>query len=343
MTKSLAIALCLALLSLTNCAGLSDKQFVWQDQDISLFWPAPPDQPRIRYLRSLSGPEDFKGSDKESAVLNWLFGQQQKEFPFVTPFSVAVSNAGVVWIVDSSTAMLYRYDSVRHRVDYYESFSAENLSTPSGVVVDDQRQRVFVADAEKRQVFVIDFEGEYLGSRVPEEGFGRPSGMTIDPAGRLLVTDAEKGKVYIFNPDGSLATTLQSRLSENGRFNRPISVAVGPGGEFLILDAFAFQVEVQDAQGRLLRTIGGLGDAAGYFARPKGLAVDGEGHVFVSDAAFDNIQVFDLDGNLLMHWGGPGNGAGQFNLPAGLFVDSGGRLFVADSYNHRIQVFQLLH
>ena len=155
--------------------------------------------------------------------------------------------------------------------------------------------------------------------------------------------DAMGGAVYIFNPDGTMASKIQSKVSPDGRFRRPLNVAAGPGGEILVLDAFAFHVEVQSAQGELLATIGQLGDAAGYMARPKGLAVDKEGHVFVSDSAFDNIQVFDLAGNLLMFWGGAGRQPGQFNLPAGLFVDHEGRLFVADSYNHRVQAFQLLH
>ncbi|MBW2688850.1 MAG: hypothetical protein JRC99_02830 [Deltaproteobacteria bacterium] len=339
----LFFSLCLALSLLSGCAGSTSKPVVWQDEAaVDFVWPEPPDQPRVRYLRSLYGPGDFKEKSRTSVVLDWLLGEQQEDFPLLSPFAVAVSRSGPVWVADNGARMLYRLDLNRRKVDYFQEFAGFQLVSPSGVVVDDERQRVFLADAAYRQIFVLDSDGKYLDSWGPEGGFERPAGMALDSAGRLLVADAMAGVVYIFNPDGTMASQIQSRVSPDGRFRRPLNVAVGPGGEILILDAFAFHVEVQSAQGELLGTIGQLGDAAGYMARPKGLAVDQDGHVFVSDSAFDNIQVFDMAGNLLMFWGGAGRQPGQFSLPAGLFIDHEGRFFVADSYNHRVQVFQLL-
>lgn len=327
---------------LTACAGSPSRPLVWQDDTVSLVWPEPPDQPRVQYLRSLSGPEDFKEKSRAAGVLSWLLGDRQDDLALLSPFAVAVSRSDQVWVADNGSRMLYHLDLNRRRVDYFQEFNGLNLVSPSGVAVDDERRRVFLADAAHKQIFVLDQEGRYLDSWGPAGGFQRPAGLVVDAAGRLLVADAMGGVVYVFNADGTLATTVRSKVNPDGRFNRPLNVAVGPNGEILVLDAFAFRVEVQDAKGELLGTIGQLGDAAGYMARPKGLAVDRDGHVFVSDSAFDNIQVFDMAGNLLMFWGGAGRPAGQFNLPAGLFIDQEKRLFVADSYNHRVQVFQLL-
>ncbi|MCK4508685.1 MAG: hypothetical protein KAU27_09095 [Desulfuromonadales bacterium] len=341
MTRRLFfLFLCLILLS--ACAGSISGPVAWQDEAVDLVWPESPEQPRVRYLRSLSGPEDLKEKTKTSGVLSWLLGDRQEEPSLLSPYAVASSRTGAVWVADNVAGMLYRLDMNRRKVDYFQEFSGLSLVSPSGVAVDDERQRVFLTDAGHRQVFVLDSEGNYLASWAPPGGFERPAGLALDPAGRLLVADAAGGKVYIFNPDGTMASQIQSKVNPDGRFTRPLNVAVGPNGEILVLDAFSFRVEVFDAQGELLGTIGELGDAAGYMARPKGLAVDQDGHVFVSDSAFDNIQVFDMAGNLLMFWGSAGRQPGQFNLPAGLFVDHEGRLFVADSYNHRIQAFQLL-
>ncbi len=333
----------LCLIILSGCAGSISGPLAWQDEAVDLVWPESPDQPRVRYLRSLSGPEDFKEKTKTSGGLSWLLGEQQEEPSLVSPYAVASSRTGAGWVADNVAGMLYRLDMNRRKVDYFQNFSGLNLVSPSRVAVDDERQRVFLADAAHRQIFVLDAEGNYLTSWAPPGGFERPAGLAIDPTGRLLVADAAGGAVYIFNPERTLSSKIQSQVNPDGRFTRPLNVAVGPNGEILVLDAFSFRVEVLDAQGELLGTIGELGDAAGYMARPKGLAVDQNGHVFVSDSAFDNIQVFDMAGNLLMFWGGAGRQPGQFNLPAGLFVDHAGRLFVADSYNHRIQAFQLLH
>ncbi len=336
------ISCCLILTLLTGCAGSISQPIARQEETIDLVWPDPPDQPRIRYLRSLYGPEDFKKKTRTSKVLSWMLGDQQEGPSLLSPFAVAVSRSGLVWVADNGASMLYRLDLKRRKIDYFQEFSGLRLVSPIGVAVDDERQRVFLADAGHQQIFVLDQKGNYVDSWGPAGGFKRPAGMSLDSNGRLLVADAMEGVAYIFNPDGTLASKIQSKVNPDGRFKRPLNVAFGPNGEILVLDAFSFRVEVQNAQGELLGTIGELGDAAGYMARPKGLAVDKEGHVFVSDSAFDNIQVFDLAGNLLMYWGSAGRRPGQFNLPAGLFVDSDERLFVADSYNHRVQVFQLL-
>ena len=320
----------------------SSRSIPWQDETVELVWPEAPDQPRVRYLRSLSGPADFKEKSRASELMSWMLGEQQEGISFVSPFSVAVSRSGSVWVADNVAHILYRLDMNRGKIDYFHEFSSHTLVSPSGVAVDDERNRVYLADASLKKVFVLDSEGRYLDNWAPLGGFGRPAGLALDPAGRLLVADVADGVVHIFNPDGTLASQVQSKVNPSGRFNRPLNVAAGPNGEILVLDSFSFRVEVQTAQGELLGTIGQLGDAAGYMARPKGLAVDRSGHVFVSDSAFDNIQVFDMAGNLLMFWGGAGGQPGRFNLPAGLFVDEENRLFVADSYNHRVQVFQLL-
>ena len=335
-----SFGLTLALLS--GCAGSASQPVAWQDETTDLVWPEPPDQPRVRYLRSLYGPEDFKEQSQTSKVLSWMLGEQETGPSLLSPFAVAVSRSGPVWVADNGASMLYRLDLNRREIDYFQEFSGLRLVSPSGVAVDDERQRVFLADAGHQRIFVLDLKGNYIASWGPPGGFKRPAGLALDSTGRLLVADAMGGVAYIFNPDGTLASEIQSRVNPDGRFRRPLNVAFGPNGEILVLDAFSFRVEVQNEQGELLGTIGELGDAAGYMARPKGLAVDKEGHVFVSDSAFDNIQVFDLAGNLLMFWGRAGRQPGQFSLPAGLFIDHEGRLFVADSYNHRVQAFQLL-
>lgn len=343
MTRALLIfSLCLLLNLLYGCAGPVSQPVAWQDETIDLIWPEPPDQPRVSYLRSLRGSEDFKKKNQTSGMMNWLLGERREDLSLMSPFAVAASHSGPVWVADSGMHLLCKLDLERQRTEYYHEFDGYKLVSPSGVAVDDERQKVFLADAARDKIFVLDVKGRYLDSWGPPNGFKRPAGLALDPSGRLLVADAMGGVVYVFNPDGKLVSEIHSQLNKDGRFIRPISVASGPNGEILVLDAFAFRVEVLDARGELLGTIGQLGDAAGYMARPRGLAVDREGHVFVSDSAFDNIQVFDMAGRLLMFWGSAGRQPGQFNLPAGLFVDQARRLFVADSYNQRVQVFQLL-
>ena len=342
MVKTLSLCLFFLMLTLlSGCAG-SVSPLEWQDKSFDLLWPSPPDKPRVSYLRSFYGPRDFKEKSQTSGMFVWLLGETQEDLPLLSPFSVASSQSKSLWVADSGVRTLYRFNLGKKKVEYFQEFAGIRLESPSGVAVDDERQRVYLADAALRRVFVLNSEGEYLDTWAPEGGFKRPTGLAIDTDGRLLVADAMGGVVYRFDVDGNVSSQIKSRVHPDGRFVRPLNVAVGPAGEILVLDALSFRVEVQSASGVLLGTIGKHGDAAGSLARPKGLAVDRDGHVFISDSAFDNIQVFDMAGNLLMFWGSAGGQPGDFNLPAGLFIDNEKRLFVADSYNHRVQAFQLL-
>jgi len=335
-------ALLLSLLLLGACGPQAFKPVDWQDPAYQLVWPEPPDQPRLQYLRSISGPKDIRAEDRSGGVLRWLVGEDESDLPLLAPFAVAAEARGVVWVADGGARMLYRIDMARRTVDYLQEIEGVRLSNPSGVAVDVQRGRVYLADAALDYVFELDLDGRYLGRRTPPGGFRRPSGMAVATDGRLLVADVLDGRVAVFGPDGGFQKYIDSKVDPSGRFNRPLAVALGPAGEILVVDAMAFRIEIQDQQGGLLGTIGQLGDGPGSFARPRGVAVNRKGQVFVSDAAFDNVQVFDLTGNLLLYFGGAGTRAGEFNLPAGLFVDAEDRLFVADSYNHRVQVFQWL-
>ena len=332
--------LVLLLVLLSGCSVRPDADKVSQDPVIDLSWPSAPDRERIRYLRSITGPEDFRTKQKSSVVWSWLVGEPAAQISLLGPNTVAVSNEGVVWVSDGGARMLYRIDVEKEKVRYFQEFDGRRLTTPSGIAIDDSKGRVYLSDAAENFIYVLDFKGKVVGTRSPPGGFLRPAGMTVAQNGSLLVADALAGCIVVFDANGAYLSKIYSQSGGQSPFARPIDVAVGPNNEVLVLDALSFHVEVQDSQGKFLRTIGHIGDAPGSLARPKGLAVDKNGNVFVADAAFDNIQLFDMAGNLLMHWGGAGVSPGQFNLPAGLFVDQQNRLFVADSYNSRVEVFQ---
>lgn len=321
--------------------GAKERDFTWRDPAFQFEWPTPPDSPKVRYLRMLTGPADFRQEDRSGKIFRWLVGDNEDELPLLTPFAVATNDEGLVWVADSGSRMLYRIDLIAGEIDYIHEIAGIRLTSPSGVAVDQSRGRIYLADAALDHVLVLDSKGRHLGYLKPPAGFKRPAGISVrNEDGRVYVTDVLDGTVALFDAGGRFLESIGSRANAGGRFNRPLNVAIGPGNEVLVVDSMNFRIEVQSAQGGLLGTIGRVGDAPGTFARPKGVAVNSQGHVFVSDAAFDNIQVFDLAGNLLMHFGAAGTGPGQFNLPAGLFFDRQDRLFVADGYNHRVQVFE---
>ena len=107
----LFLSLCLILLS--GCAGSISGPVSWQDETVDLVWPEPPDQSRVRYLRSLSGPEDFKEKNKTSGALSWLLGDRQEGPSLLSPYAVSSSQSGSVWVADNVAQLLYRLDMKR--------------------------------------------------------------------------------------------------------------------------------------------------------------------------------------------------------------------------------------
>lgn len=343
MRRLLASCGCLLLLSfLGGCVGVG-QPLVWGDPTQNLVWPEAPDQPRLRYLRTLVGPQDFEDAGRKGRLFRWLTGEVAQNIALISPYGVTGDGEGRVWMSDPEVGLVHLFDLRRKSVDYLQGGDNLRFRTPLGVGYDSARNRLLVADGALKQVIVLDAEkGRLLGQWAPPGGFGRPAGIALDHQGQLYVADVLTSQIEIFSPDGVHLRSLRSQVRPQEGFNRPTNLWVDQQGRIYVVDSMNFQVEVLAADGSALGIIGGLGDTPGHFARPRGVAVDSEGHVYVADATFDNIQIFDLSGQLLLVLGETGKKPGQFSLPAGLFIDSQDRLYVVDSFNQRLQIFQYL-
>ena len=160
----------------------------------------------------------------------------------------------------------------------------------------------------------------------------RPQSGMVDGAGRILVTDAGREAVVVFDPFAGKLSFWQE--AERGRsFLSPVGIAADGSGGYLVADAdIGFLVRL-DADGNPAGSIG-----AGLLERPTGLCrSEGTGEIFVADSSAHDIKVFDVSGRLLRRIGGRGLDAGSFNGPTHLSC-SGGKLYVTDTLNARVQV-----
>lgn len=343
MKRWLAGCCCLLLLGLLGgCAGVG-QPVVWGDPAQNLVWPEPPDQPRVRYLRTMVGSQDFEDAGRKGRLFRWLTGEVAQTVPLISPYGVTADGEGRVWMSDPEAGLVHLFDLQRKSVDYLQGGDNLSFRSPLGVAYDAARKRLLVADGVLKKVIVLDAErGRLLGQWAPPGGFGRPAGIALDRQGQLYVADVLNSQIEIFSPDGTHLRSVRSKARPEEGFNRPANLWVDQQGRIYVVDSMNFQVEVLAADGSPVGTIGALGDTQGHFARPRGIAVDSEGHIYVADASFNNVQIFDLSGKLLLVFGETGKGPGQFSLPAGLFIDGQDRLYVVDSFNQRLQVFEYL-
>ena len=316
------------------------------DSDPQLTWPLPPEQPRVRYLATYRGLDDFKLVKRPSRFATLLLGAgdpPKLSEAMLKPYGIAVSPSGRLYVTDTAARRVFAFDRDRRTVAFVGEGRTGRLTKPVGVAVD-ARGVVFVADSTLKRVFGYGANGELMIAIGHEGELEGPSGLAIDRAvERLYVADAGKHQILAYSTrDGSLISTIGKRGGEPGEFNYPTNLSVDGGGRLYVADTLNFRIQVFDRDGRVFKTFGELGDSPGQLNRPKGVAVDSEGHIYIADSSFNNFQIFDQEGRLLLHVGQGGGQAGEFSLPAGLYIDEQDRIYVADQGNSRVQVFQYI-
>lgn len=330
---SIAVAL-----ALCGC-GLSPRS-IGEEPARALLWPAPPQPPRIRWVQTISRPEDLGWHASWAARLaGWLAGSAQQD-RLVRPTGVAAAD-GMLWVADPGAPALWIYDRAARRMRCAQRAGSARLMSPVAVAAGPARS-VFLADSSLGAVLRYDAAGRLLAT-ITAPQMRRPAGAAYDFArDRLYVADSQAHRIWLFTADGRFVGQIGRRGREPGEFNFPTHLAVDAAGRLYVTDALGFRVQWFEPDGVFGGQFGRQGDASGDFASPKGVAVDGHGHLYVVDALFDAVQLFDRTGRLLLSVGQRGSGPGEFWLPNGICIEAGSRIYVADAYNHRLQVLDYL-
>ncbi len=307
-----------------------------------LFWPLPPDPPRISFVMSLSEPRDMgvrRGFFRRAT--EFLFGREEPP-RLIRPHSVFSDGRGRLYVSDTGLQVVHVFDLDRRSYRQVFRIPGGRLLSPIGVAVDPQG-RLFVSDSELDRVVVFDERGRYTRSLGEADTFIRVAGIALSPDGSTLyAVDAGSHKVHVFDPEGEKRAEFGRRGGGPGEFNFPSHITVDRQGRVYVADSLNFRIQIFDQNGTFIRKFGQLGNTLGSFSKPKGVAVDREGHVYVVDGIYDTVQVFNGQGELLIHFGSSGTEEGRFWLPVGIYADAADRIYVADTYNHRVQVFEYL-
>lgn len=171
-----------------------------------------------------------------------------------------------------------------------------------------------------------------VGGDEAPEGLQRPQGGITDALGRVIVSDASRQAVLVFDPASGL--DIWEQAAGLTRFSMPVGVATSPEGHVWVADAELGFVAELDAKGKPVAAIG-----KGLLKRPTGVAYDPQTRrLFVCDTRSHDVKVFGPDRALLKTLGKRGEGAGEFNYPTHVAF-ARGELYVADTMNSRVQVF----
>jgi DNA-binding beta-propeller fold protein YncE len=331
-----AVAVLLGLAGLTGCAAKSSVPDV--------FWPDPPDPPRIRYVGSLQSRDDVGGPS-----LRELLVGNDRMTALYQPMGIALSADGQrLYVADRAWNLVFVFDHQQGAVRMIGDDERYPLMWPGGVALDAD-ENVYITDTGSRSVRVYDRDGHFLRG-LGKEFLARPTGVAIDATRRrLYVVDTgqndspEAHRVAVFDLSGDFLRTIGRRGSGDGEFNFPTFASLDVAGNLYVVDSVNNRIQIFDADGNFVRTFGHSGDQIGDFARPKGVAVDTFGNIYVVDSRWSNVQIFNQEGQLLMIFGGVGDYPGLMMNPTAITIDHDNRIYVSDTLGKRVNIYQLVN
>ncbi len=201
--------------------------------------------------------------------------------------------------------------------------------------------------------------------------FNDPSGVALDTAGNLYVSDTLNGTIRKITPVGTnwIVSTLVGRAGVFGSadgtnagafFNRPNGIAVDETGRLFIVDHYndTIRKATPVATDWIVTTLAGLPGVVGaadglgtnaQFRLPTGLALGTNGSLFVADTVYSTIRevapagadwdVTTIAGTADIYGGfadGP-DGSASFFGPTWVTQGPDGNLYVTDSGNNAIR------
>jgi DNA-binding beta-propeller fold protein YncE len=213
---------------------------------------------------------------------------------------------------------------------------------PRAAAYDPKTDRIYIVDFTAR-IQVFDSDGHFVGPcwTTPDYRNGRPSGLSIDRDGNLLVSDSHYHCLRIYRSDGTEIRKIGGAAGTAPGQLGYVSDAVQDADGYFYVAEFGENQRITklDSQGHFLCCWGSPGKELGQFERARALTIGPDGNLYVADACNHRIQVFTRTGELVACWGVEGTQPGELAYPYDLAFNSRGELYVVEYGNHRVQKF----
>lgn len=304
---------CLLLLLMTGCAGSSGNV-----SEKPVFFPPPPNLPRVQLLTTLSDSRDIEGEESNFSLIGKLSEKTRKTRFIVKPYGV-LSRGGKLYVCDAGSAQVIVIDFAAETFRYLKGAHGYGaLKKPVNMDVAPDG-KIYVADTGRGEVVVYGADQEYEGAFGAEYAM-RPVDVLADE-NFLYVLDLENSDIKILErSEGKLVKKIGREEGTGKGLALPVNMTMDDGRIFYVTNLYTGNVAKLDRDGHFLESFGKLGDGFGQFGRPRGIDIDEQGRIYVSDASHQNVQVFRNDGRLLMFFSE--RDGRPLNLPADVSVTS---------------------
>ena len=281
-----------------------------------VFFPEPPDTPRLQFLTGISGSDDIVGKTK-SSFASFIAGDVEKKDSISKPYGMAFFQ-GKLYVCDVGKGMVEVFDFENKTFGYMTQ--DRRLKSPINIEIDAEGNK-YVTDTMGRSIFVFDQNNVLAAIWGREEMNMSPVDIAIRGE-RCYVTDFNSNQVLILNKKtGAIIDRFGKKGDEEGEFSMVTNIALDKQDNMYVTDMIKGQILKFDASGRFAKSFGQAGVNIEEFARPKGIDIDREGRIWVVDTASEVAKIIDPEGQLLLFFGMPGGAPGKMNLPAQILVD----------------------
>lgn len=332
LSKGLTVVL--VGLLLWSSPGCQPKDTVSKSAISPVFFPPPPNQPRLQFLTSYSGAVDFGGAPKPNFLEAFLLGASEEDPDrIVKPYGVSIHD-GKIYVCDVGQSQIKILDLKKNKFNTLPA--GRSLQSPIGICIEDDGTK-YVADSMGGAVFVYTNDDKlksFLGKDLHIKPIdvavqGNHLYVTDENSKQLLVLDKTSGK--LLERIGKQATDdtqepsddIEEESDQQGVFPLISGVALDQQGNIYVSDKINSRVTKFDASGKYLRSYGKLGRAAGSLVRAKGVAIDREDRIWVVDAGpAQAVKVYrGHDGQSLMIFGTLSKEPGYMYMPASVCID----------------------
>jgi len=196
------------------------------------------------------------------------------------PLGIAAGPDGRVYVADSGNHRFQVFDSNGKVLDTVSlpDVPSGTPPDPADIVVDPNRERLYITDNDNHHVLVYNLAGREFESIWGSPGqdqrqFRFPFLMDISPQGYLFIVEPINTRVQVLNQNGKFVNFIGGWGVKAGQLFRPKGIAVFDDKVF-VTDSYLGSVQVFDTRGAFL---GVLVDAAGApvkFVTPTGIAID---------------------------------------------------------------------
>jgi DNA-binding beta-propeller fold protein YncE len=207
-----------------------------------------------------------------------------------------------------------------------------------GVHCDRHTGEIFVADSGTNSILIFAENGVPVFEFADDEHMNAPARILVDEDGRILVLDADRDRIKVFNYRGEFEKYLELPGFKGVAKPSFSAMARDDNGDLVVGESTSGQVVVYDSAMKIKLRFGSYGEAPGQFMGIVGIALDAK-HIYVASEEGLAVQVFSRHGRLIRSWGLHEAGLENVSLPSAIAVDDRGRVILIDTLRQEIKYY----